>query len=304
MVPWTCAATDVPSNVHTDEQPARSNVGLKLDSNALAELMPSYHLAPEAQRRQTSFRCAVVDAWGAPEGGRVLEIGCGQGDTTAVLANAVGPTGSVVAIDAGPPTYGSPITIGDSMRGLIEGPLGDRIDSRMPYDLLATNEFDDDAFDIVVLAHCSWYFASMDQLRETLRRALRLAPRLGLSEWDIQAADDGSLAHRLAIQIQAEIGTWLPRDQSNIRTLTTRDEAIAMLAGAGWELDSVATVDSRSLDDGKWEVAACLAAAKSLDMLPTEARAKVEAELDAMRGARSRDDACSLRSFALVASRS
>ncbi len=276
---------------------------MKLDPNALAALMPTYHLDPEAQRRQTSFRCAVVDAWGIPEGARVLEIGCGQGDTTAVLANAVGPTGTVVAIDAGPPTYGSPITIGESMHGLIEGPLGDRIEARMPYDLLATNEFDDDAFDMVVLAHCTWYFASMDQLRETLRRAHRLAPRLGLSEWDIQAADDASLTHRLAIQIQAEIGTWLPSDQSNIRTLTTRDEAIAMLEGAGWEIDSAVTVDSRSLDDGKWEVAACLVTAESLDMVPTNARAKIEADLDALRIARTRDGACSLRSFALVASR-
>ena len=276
---------------------------MKLGPDALAELMPSYRLGPDTQRRQTWFRCSVVDAWGIPEGARVLEIGCGQGDTTAVLANAVGPSGSVVAVDSGPPTYGSPISIGESMHGLIEGPLGPRIDARMPYDLLEANDFDDDAFDVVVLAHCSWYFASMDRLEATLRLANRLAPRIALSEWDIQAADEASLAHCLAIQIQAEIGKWLPSDQLNIRTLTTRDEAIAMLGSAGWEVASVASIDSRSLDDGKWEVGACLEAAKSLDALPSNTRSQLEAELDAMRIARSRDDACSLRSFALMAHR-
>lgn len=276
---------------------------MKLDTDALAQLMPSYRLAPEAQRRQTRFRGEVADASGIPDGARVLEVGCGQGDMTAVLANAVGPSGSVVAVDAGPPTYGSPISIGESMRGLLEGPLGHRIDARMPYDLLDANDFDDDAFDFVVMGHCSWYFASMDQLQATLGLAHRLAPRIALSEWDIQAADEASLAHCLAIQIQAEIGKWLPSDQSNIRTLTTRDEAIAMLTRASWEVESIRSVDSRSLDDGKWEVDACLQAVQSLDALPLDARSQIEAERDAMRIARSRDDACSLRSFALVAHR-
>lgn len=276
---------------------------MKLGSNAVAELMPSYRLGPETQRRQTAFRYAVVDTWGVPEGARVLEIGCGQGDTTAVLANAVGPSGSVVAVDSGPPTYGSPITIGESMRGLLEGPLGPRIDARMPCNLLVESDFGDDAFDIVVMAHCSWYFTSMDQLHATLRLVRRLAPRLALSEWDIQAADEASLAHCLAIQIQAEIFTWLPSDQSNIRTLTTRDETIAMLLNADWEVASIAGVDSRSLDDCKWEVASCLAAAQNLDALPQDARGQIGAKLDAMRDAWTRDDACSLQSFALVAHR-
>ena len=36
----------------------------------------------------------------------MLEIGCGQGDTTVVLADAVGENGSVVALDPGSPDYG------------------------------------------------------------------------------------------------------------------------------------------------------------------------------------------------------
>jgi len=35
-----------------------------------------------------------------------MEIGCGQGDCTAVLATVVGETGHVTALDPAPPDYG------------------------------------------------------------------------------------------------------------------------------------------------------------------------------------------------------
>lgn len=51
-------------------------------------------------------RIQLVEFWGIKEGDHVLELGCGQGDATVVLADAVGPTGSVVAIDPGAADYG------------------------------------------------------------------------------------------------------------------------------------------------------------------------------------------------------
>lgn len=51
--------------------------------------------APDIEIAQAEHRITLINRWGIGPGHRVLEIGCGQGNTTAVLAEAVGETGSV-----------------------------------------------------------------------------------------------------------------------------------------------------------------------------------------------------------------
>ncbi|EKM51078.1 uncharacterized protein PHACADRAFT_263046 [Phanerochaete carnosa HHB-10118-sp] len=61
----------------------------------------------EVQLHQTEQRIALITQWDVQwQGAKVLEIGCGQGDCTAVLAEAVGPEGHVTAVDPAPLTYG------------------------------------------------------------------------------------------------------------------------------------------------------------------------------------------------------
>jgi ubiquinone/menaquinone biosynthesis C-methylase UbiE len=55
---------------------------------------------------QMEHRRALVSFWDIQPGSRVLEIGCGQGDTTIVLADAVGEYGHVDAVDPGALDYG------------------------------------------------------------------------------------------------------------------------------------------------------------------------------------------------------
>ena len=47
------------------------------------------------QLAQTQHRLNIVHYWNIAPGKRVLELGCGQGDCTTVLAEAVGEKGSV-----------------------------------------------------------------------------------------------------------------------------------------------------------------------------------------------------------------
>lgn len=56
---------------------------------------------------QTTHRINLLAKWDIKEGDKVLELGCGQGDCTAVLAAAVGESGTVTAVDPGPPDYGA-----------------------------------------------------------------------------------------------------------------------------------------------------------------------------------------------------
>lgn len=64
-------------------------------------------LNDENQLAAVEHRQYVTRVWGIPRGASVLEIGPGQGDFTVVLADAVGPTGRVVAVDNAPLEWGS-----------------------------------------------------------------------------------------------------------------------------------------------------------------------------------------------------
>jgi predicted methyltransferase len=52
------------------------------------------------------YRQRILRRWKIAAGSSVLEIGCGQGEFTVCLADAVGPTGSIVAVDLACPGWG------------------------------------------------------------------------------------------------------------------------------------------------------------------------------------------------------
>lgn len=58
------------------------------------------------QLAQTLHRIRLLQQWNISTSSKVLELGCGQGDCTTVLACAVGEQGNVVAVDPADLTYG------------------------------------------------------------------------------------------------------------------------------------------------------------------------------------------------------
>jgi SAM-dependent methyltransferase len=235
-----------------------------VDPDEVAAAMAAASLDPATQLAQTGFRMSLVDGWGVPAGSSVLEIGCGQGDMTAVLAAAVGPSGRVVAVDSADPAYGAPVTIGESTDFLRASALGDRIDVRLGFDILSGPVPGE--FDYVVLALSSWYFASLTQLRDVLRMVRPLASMLCFAEWDLRPADPGQLPHLLAVLVQGQLdGT-----EGNVRTPFSREALLRLLDETGWRVDRQRVVDTAGLADADWEIRACLDLATENDFLRSQ----------------------------------
>ncbi|MEU8433869.1 class I SAM-dependent methyltransferase [Streptomyces sp. NPDC029216] len=241
---------------------------LRSKAPSLASGMAAADHGPDIQLAQTRHRTMLVANWDITPGSTVLELGCGQGDMTAVLAEAVGPQGRVVAVDVAAPTYGSPVTLGESAARLAAGPLGPRIDFRFGTDVLTPSvDFPESTFDHVVLAHCSWYFASLAQLRDTLARVRPWARRLCFAEWDLTPLSGDQLAHLLAVLIQGQSEAAGSHGQGNVRTPFSREALLRLLPEAGWTADGSRSVDTEELQDGDWEIAACLDLAGSEERL-------------------------------------
>lgn len=80
--------------------PIEQIMSTHLDASSIARLSLHDPINFSIQHSQTLHRLALLQHWNIPPGSKVLELGCGQGDCTSVLANAVGEQGSVVAVDS------------------------------------------------------------------------------------------------------------------------------------------------------------------------------------------------------------
>lgn len=206
------------------------------------------------QRIQTQHRIKLAEFWNIKPGSRVLEIGCGQGDTTAVLAYLVGEEGFVQGVDIAPPDYGSPITVGEAAAHLAKSRLGKRMRMDFETDVLSPDvDFPEQYFDFVVLSHCSWYFKSFEQISEVLARTRKWAKHLCFAEWDTRITAIEQLPHFLAVLIQSQVECFKETSLSNVRTLLTPDDAARLAENAGWRMIKEGMIHSPELQDGRWE---------------------------------------------------
>ncbi|HLO97110.1 MAG TPA: methyltransferase domain-containing protein [Fimbriimonas sp.] len=222
----------------------------------IAGWMEASTYGPNEQLRQTAFRAELVEAWGIQSGERVLEIGCGQGDTTAVLAAAVGPSGRVVAVDVAPVDYGAPVSLGDSAARLITSPVGEQIEFHFECSDWTGVGSD---FDVAVLSMCSWYIYEPETLLGIFSQLRKQAKRLCFAEWENEITKPMQSGHSLAVKFQQDLGSFGFSEQLNIKSAWSRDEILSMLDDSGWKVKQISEFPEPGLDDGKWELQTSLA---------------------------------------------
>lgn len=201
------------------------------------------------QRTQLTHRLSLVEAFQIYPGAKVLEIGCGQGDTTVALADAVGEGGHVTSIDIAPADYGEPITLGQATEAISRSGLGNRVSFHLQTDLL---DLPEQQYDIAILSHCSWYFRDPDQLLSYFRKLRRMAKRICVAEWDLYDINKENYAHFAAVTILALYSEFVD-NTGNVQHLFDRNQLQQYLQEAGWENVIVQTVDAHYLQDGVWE---------------------------------------------------
>ena len=268
--------------------------------------MPPNHFDPTIQTVQTEHRLNLAHFWDIKPGSKVLEIGCGQGDTTAVLAYLVGEHGFVHGIDIASPEYGSPITLGDSIQFLKDSPLGNRIQVDFETNvLLSAVEFPESSFDYVVLSHCSWYLSSPEELRNILKKIRKWGTTLCFAEWDTRIQSSEQQAHFLAVLIQAQYECYKESSLSNVRTLFTPKDIQQIAESAGWKISAETVINSSNLQDGKWEVDYVATSyqeeLQNFEGLPSKMEALIQSEIKLLEAALEQDDIQSLSTCAFIA---
>jgi SAM-dependent methyltransferase len=240
-----------------------------------------------------AHRDALIDFWQIGQGSAVLEIGCGQGDTTASLAVRVGANGFVHAVDCAAPDYGAPETLGQARERLLKSDVGGRIKMDFQTDVLSPEFLPTrDCYDYAVLSHCAWYLKSVRELEQILAKVRGFARVLCVAEWDLRMTDPRQQWHYRACQLQSVCNAFAPNAQSNVQTLLHRRELISAATRSGWTVANETRLQAPQLQDAVWErgnaLEVCPAQLSAMNV-PEKLRAQLLAELDELRDARAEE---------------
>lgn len=250
----------------------------------------------EIQQVQLQHRLDLVKEFGIKRGMSILEIGCGQGDTTVALADAVGEDGKVIGIDIASRNYGAPLTLGQATDLIKKSVLGERItfNFETDFDAFDSNE----VFDIAVLSHSSWYFKSPDDLFRYFKKLRRVAKRICFAEWDLDFRDITQRAHFCAASILALYSNFVNND-GNIQILFHKVQIQELLEKANFHIEKQSTVNAMYLQDAKWEKSYANSIRKEFTESPLRIQSMVNCYYELMNA--SNDNVQSLNSFIICA---
>ncbi|MFD1849710.1 class I SAM-dependent methyltransferase [Oceanobacillus bengalensis] len=251
----------------------------------------------EIQQVQLQHRLDLVKSFRIKKGMSIIEIGCGQGDTTVALADAVGKDGKVIGIDLASRNYGSPLTLGQATDLIKKSTLGERITFHfeMDFDTFDSNE----VFDIAVLSHSSWYFKRPEDLLRYFKKLRKIAKRICFAEWDLDFTHITQRSHFCAASIQAIYSNFVNND-GNIQNLFHKMQIQELLEKADFHIEKQGTVNAMYLQDAKWEKSYTNSIREEFVDAPPMIQSMVNSYYELMNT--SNDNEQSLNSFIICAS--
>ncbi|KAK4187237.1 putative SAM-dependent methyltransferase [Podospora australis] len=269
----------------------------------LASKIAGYHIQPPTgpspasqaiELSQATHRLNLVNKW-SPEAinartSSILEIGCGQGTCTAVLAEAVSAqAGHVDAIDPAPPSYGAPFTLAQAHAHLVSSPeIGNLITFHQadPIKFLVSQPREK-KWDVAVLAHCIWYFPDPSALHDMLLTLCGKVKRVCIAEYALGASQPEAVPHVLAALATAglEANRQGP-STANIQRLVSPEHIKQAAKTAGWRVEKEGlVVPEKELADGFWETSTVVSESFWEDIEQGVESERVKAMLRAARDA-------------------
>ncbi|KUM59854.1 hypothetical protein ACN42_g7269 [Penicillium freii] len=203
------------------------------------DLISKFHI-PRFQHR-----LALMNEWHVRPNERILDIGCGQGESCLALALAVGKGGHVTGIDTAPPDYGSPFTMREAHDYIRQSVLGSRVtfqSADTPTFLHSLSDQPSTVLDSAVLCHSLWYFPN-DKLAQSLFATLAEAKisRIYLAEYSYTPCQESQIPHVLAAKAQALFYRYKapkepdPKEQ-NVRAGLDQESILRAAYDAGFDV--------------------------------------------------------------------
>lgn len=169
---------------------------------------------------------AALERLAPGAGARVLDVGCGYGDTTIELARRVGPGGAVTGVDAA--------------ARFVEVGAGEAAAAGVPARFAVADVQSDDLggpYDLCFARFGTMFFASPVIAMRNVRRAMAPGGRLAMTVW--RRRDENLWLHTAEEVVKERLGEPEAGDQITCGpgpfSMADADVTSSILAAAGWE---------------------------------------------------------------------